>query len=413
MERSTALELMRELARPRPRAETVASAASHLDFVDLESELARQRLLPLLGTRLLKIGATPLPHGFESAVYAAVEGNRSRVTPNAMLTWSLVTELDASGIRAMPLKGPFLARRLHGDLAFRENNDVDILVSPRQMSDAVVKLEAIGGIRPRRGEALPELHHHFQLASGDPVELHWRIHWFEAAYTDRLLERAVSDEGLWVPSPADELISLLLFHARDGLIGLRGPVDIAACWNRHHDDDTIETVRLTANEYPQLAQALAAAAQSVERVLEIDIASRLALPTTRRGAVAVELTDWAVKRQPRELDLAAKLIDGLVAPKGGLTAYVRRSFFPRLEGPRSTRLARRTTHAIALAVRMAAACWTVREQLSARRRGPSSEDPVRLADPLPLRRGDSTTPAQAVPTAPQEKDSASMPLSLP
>jgi Uncharacterised nucleotidyltransferase len=357
-------ELMRRLAGATPPHKgRIAELLPAVDFAELARELSRQRLLGLLGSRLLKAGGEDVPRQFAVAVRRSLEHSREQSAANAMLTWSLLAELEAAGTRAVPLKGPFLAERLHGDPALRQSDDVDLLVSARDMPSAIATLERIGAVRPRHGDGLPQLHHHFRIGDGAPIELHWRIYWFDRSYTDRLLARTVRYDELWRPSAVDELASLLLFHARDGLIGLRAPADIAVCWARHHDSATVEGIRSIAREHPGLAPALAAAAESVSRVLDLDLAATIALPAIGRTAVAVELTDWTVRRQSRELDLTVKLVDALVTPRQGLLAFVRRTFLPRLEGPRSSRLFRQVAHAAALLVRVAIAAHAIRRHL--------------------------------------------------
>jgi hypothetical protein len=83
---------------------------------------------------------------------------------------------------------------------------------------------------------LPLLHFVLVHERGElpPVELHWRVHWYERSFArERLLPPAVDPPGDWRPAPADELAALLLFYARDGFIDLRLASDLGAWWDVH------------------------------------------------------------------------------------------------------------------------------------------------------------------------------------
>ena len=86
---------------------------------------------------------------------------------------------------------------------------------------------------------LPLLHFVLVHERGElpPVELHWRVHWYEQRFArERLLPPTAGQEGQWRPAPADELTSLLLFYARDGFIDLRLATDLGAWWDVHGPD---------------------------------------------------------------------------------------------------------------------------------------------------------------------------------
>src|SRR5689334_18128409 len=99
--------------------------------------LAGQRLVALLGSRALQAAADALPDEFRSAVDRDIAANRARGLALEGLAGHVIERLAAAGIRALALKGPFLARRLHGDEGLRATNDLDLLVDPALTDDAL------------------------------------------------------------------------------------------------------------------------------------------------------------------------------------------------------------------------------------------------------------------------------------
>src|SRR4029079_8012665 len=106
---------------------------------------------------------------------------------------------------------------------------------------------AVGWRERRRGRErdtlrrarLPRLHRELFHETLPPLELHWRIHWYEESFAAAALARAQpTNEGWRRLQPADELASLLLFLARDGFAGLRQTVDVAAWWAALGGGDT-------------------------------------------------------------------------------------------------------------------------------------------------------------------------------
>ena len=254
------------------RASTIDSAralAGTIDWERLADHLRRQRLLQLMGERLAPVDP-PEP-------FARVAGELAAATARGAVTYELlatrvVSELGARGIRAMSIKGPVMARALYGDPGLRPAEDLDLLVRPQDLDGAGAVLTdfgyAIDGRTSWNGE-LPLLHHRCVHPGGMPaIELHWRIHWYEAAFASAMLKRAEPDgDGLLRAAPADELAALLLFYARDGLVGLRLPADIAQWWDTrgaHLEPGAVEQV---GAEFPALRRALVVAAWQAHRLV--------------------------------------------------------------------------------------------------------------------------------------------------
>jgi Uncharacterised nucleotidyltransferase len=355
---------------------TLAWLVDRVNFDELEKTLRENRLLGLLGRRLIAAAGTEVPAEFAEAVERIVADGRSRAALQQMTTWGILGALDSRGVPAMPLKGAFLGEWLHGDAGLRLSNDIDILVSPDQMLDAIDVFEQLGYARPPKSDQLPpRLHHVMRSPAGLPtIELHWRLHWYEKRFARDMLSRSYVVEGaLRRPAPRDELISLLLFYARDGFVGLRMPVDIAAWWLANGDRVSRSSMAEALDFYPELARAVWAASLAVSRLLDLSLAERLpgGAPDEWRTRTALRFADLVPAGPGRAQDQAA-LIDGLLAPAAGVPAFVERQFWPVLPGNPSLR--ERLLHAGALAVRSSALLWNVRRPRAsgALQRGPVS-----------------------------------------
>jgi Uncharacterised nucleotidyltransferase len=354
---SVELALILELARSD--GSRILELCDRTRFDVLADSLGRLLLLGLLGQRLIDRESDRVPDFFRARVERIIEAGREEALYKQMLTWRLFRELERAGIRALPLKGPFMCERLHGDAALRLSNDIDLLVSPTDMRRAVAVIEEQGWVRPRVSDELPRrLHHIFLADDAPPVELHWRISWYERTYSQGLLDRAIHDGTVLRPSPADELISLLVFHARDGLVGLRYPVDVAAWWKLHDGSvQELTTAKHLVSQHPALERPFAAGALSVERLLGIPIASVLGLRITHGTRAAVRLRDWAELRPPPAADAAAKLVDGLVTAPRALPTWLRRVALPVLPGTGMRRVLDQAAWMLVLAKRSLPLYW--------------------------------------------------------
>ena len=207
--------------------------ATRADYTRLARLLRSHSLLGLVGARLeATVGGRALPHSPPPCA-----GDRAYAPAgmgHAALAVRWTSTLEAAGIDCLALKGPLLAQRIHGDLGLRSSGDVDLLVEPARLDEAVALVRRDGFAPPpdkRSRAGLPELHYRLDDPTGrlPRVELHWRIHPYEQSFSRDLLRRsAVDGSGVRIACPADELAALLLFYARDGFAGLRLASDLAA-----------------------------------------------------------------------------------------------------------------------------------------------------------------------------------------
>jgi hypothetical protein len=329
-----AIALVRLLAQPAPeRAAPVRQLLPSVDMARLLDLLAAQKLVPSLGGQLLR---DDLKQAVAEDVAQSIQAARLRARQRGLLNHGLTKRLALAladlGIRAAPLKGAMLADTVYGDIGARLSSDIDLLVPVADLDRAVEAAERQGWREPEPLKALglPRLHRELFHESLPPVELHWRVHWYEEAFAPAALERARPTGDGWLRlEPADELASLLLFLARDGFAGLRQTVDVAAWWAALGGDDTAADVRAIAAAYPKLERALAAAARHVEDVAALPqgaLGGGTAM--SRRQRTALRLANPWLAGAREQIAADVSMVDGLLAPQDGTRAFVGRQLFP-------------------------------------------------------------------------------------
>jgi hypothetical protein len=369
-------ELLLLIAATRERRSAqharLAALVRGSDERELESRLVAHRLLPLGGARLAEAGADRLlSNGFRARWRQDVEDSRRRAVALEALTVRVIDLLERDGVRALPLKGPLLARALYGDPAMRPTNDIDLLVSADDLPRAVEAVRGLGYREPAGTPSrLPALHR--LLAHEDPwmprLELHWRIHWYESRFSAELLARArPDDQGLLRPAPAEELAMLLLFFARDGFYGLRLAADVAACWDACASELECGALERLVCKHPALCDAVTTAAGVAESLVGLPAGELGLAPDrrARRAALAARLANWSQRGVAPQAQANVRLVDWLLTPAGGHGEYVRRNFLSipgELAGgpaPRSRALAL-LVHSLRLLARYGLALWALR-----------------------------------------------------
>lgn len=165
----------------------------------------------------------------------------------------------------MPLKGPFLADLLYGDLALRPMSDIDLLVRLEDLAKGEQALLRAGYMRSLPPEHEADLYHHSYATDGGSganvlVELHWDL---AKSHTARLDVREIwasASRGTWEGQEIwtmalPDLFLYLCFHAvRKGLGPLWRVLDIALAVERFGKilpwEELVEKVRAAQIRMP-------------------------------------------------------------------------------------------------------------------------------------------------------------------
>ena len=323
----------------RERAGTLdvplAPLLAQADPVELTTTLLRARVYPPLATQLLESPGLELPSSFAERAEQARTVARHRGLFQHVLLEQTTAVLRERDIPVAPLKGTAMAEALYGDLGARESADLDLLVEPDRLDETVATLTSLGWTEnrlaaPDRG--LPVLHRVLEHPTHPPIEVHWRVHWYEDSFAAQALRRASSTAQGWLRlAPADELATLLLFLARDGLAGLRQVVDLAAWWGAlGQPGQTGQDLRLLADRHPELEPSLTVAARWAESRAGLEPGQMLGrhgrLSAPQR--LALRLANPWLDGSGQQVDAEVSLIDGLLAPRGQAGAFARRRLMP-------------------------------------------------------------------------------------
>jgi hypothetical protein len=323
-------------ARRREMGERADRLMAEVDWRRLAETLHLRKLLPTLGPRIVELAKGRASDEFATAVeHATATGRRHGVFLQLVALRAIAMLADA-GVRSVALKGPLLGEAIYGDLGRRPSSDIDLLVSPEQLQTAVGVMRGLGYGAPTDhvyDRGLPLLHFALVHDRGElpPVELHWRVHWYERSFAvERLLPPTVDLLGRWHPAPADELAALLLFYARDGFAGLRLASDLSAWWDVYGAELASDGIDELLRDYPALARVIPVAVEVAERIVGLP-ATRIIGETARQGLrerMAVRLANPNPNSSPSQLYAEMGLIDGLLMPRGGFGAFVRRQVLP-------------------------------------------------------------------------------------
>jgi len=317
----------------RERARELAAVCS---WPELTAALRVRKLLPVLGPRILELSQGSVCEDFGMEVDQAIEQGRRHGAFVQLVGLRVMTLLANEGIRSAPLKGPFLGEAIHVDIGRRLSSDIDILVAAEQLPAAVEVVRSLGYEAPKDHvgrDGLPLLHFAMAHARAQlpPIELHWRIHWYERSFArECLLPPGMATPGEWRPRPTNELAALLLFYARDGFIDLRAAADLGAWWDAFGPTVPRDSFGKLLLAHPALSRVLLAALVAAGSLIGLPYEQILGYVPglDRRGRLAVRLANPHPSASQSQLYADSGLIDGLLAPPRGLGAFVRRQVLP-------------------------------------------------------------------------------------
>jgi Uncharacterised nucleotidyltransferase len=324
-------------ARRREQAELASELTGKVDSRQLAHTLHRRRLLATLGPRLVALGVRS--DAFREAVESGIAAGRRHGAFLQLVSLRMSAMLAEEGIAATALKGPLLGEAIYGDPGRRPSRDIDLLVAPEQLQAAVEVVQRLGYAPPDDhvyGDGLPLLHFVLVHERGElpPVELHWRVHWYERRFArERLLPSNPDPTGGWRPPPHDELASLLLFYARDGFVDLRLASDLSAWWDARGAELEQDALNGVIASYPELERAVSTAVRVADRIVGLPkdrLLTQLPKPGMRERA-AIRLANPHPRSSQSQLYADIGLIDGLLAPRGSFGAFLQRNVLPPSE----------------------------------------------------------------------------------
>jgi Uncharacterised nucleotidyltransferase len=227
------------------------AAAKDVDWEYLFLVARRHAVVPLLYRQLDQQAADLVPHDHLARLKKHYLENSAR---NTLLTAELCRLIDlfaASGIEAIPYKGPLLALFAYGNLALRRFVDLDVIV---KKSDVLKAREILldQGYTPTKSlsltqqELLLRTQHNMQFSRDNRqliVELHWEVapHLFASSVSADELRNNVATVDLngtkvKALSAEDLLFSLCVHGSRHLWERLSWICDVAELISRHRLD---------------------------------------------------------------------------------------------------------------------------------------------------------------------------------
>jgi hypothetical protein len=313
-----------ELLRGQDIASTIDSAGWQATFALAEEE----HVLPWVAARL---------RSRQDALSPALSNRLDQIEREAAIGafyWSselkgVLRAFGESNVRAVPLKGPFLAERLYESAVLRVSRDLDLLVRKADLPRAEATLNAAGFApgtpddyhRPwRRQTTTVELHHDVE----NPLAFNFHV----AGALQRARPATSQREPCWQLAPEDELLFLCVHAVRHRFERLSLILDLQLAFQK---------LPATAADWrprPEVARLdnLLALGFAMVRRLEPNSAAVVDVSGTRfRSQYLEELADRLWQRlltQPRE-------------PLDWRTAH---EFFLEIEPAGWSRLRRRCSH---------------------------------------------------------------------
>jgi hypothetical protein len=294
-----------------------------------------EHVLPWIAARF-RARSTPLPPALSTCI--------DQIKHDAAITafyWSselkgVLRALEQSDVQAIPLKGPFLAERLYGNVALRVSRDLDILVSKSDLPRAEAILAANGFApgpsddyhRPWRRQSMTlELHHDVE----NPLAFDFHI---ESAIR-RATSATFQGAHCWQLAAEDELLFLCLHAARHHYERLSLIFDLQLAFEK--------LPATTAGWHPRTEVA------ALNHLLTLGLAMARRLQPDL--CIAPEVAD-SIPPSPRLEKLADRLWWQLLTrPSESLDWTAAHSFFLEIESPGWPRFHRRVQHLRILAAR--------------------------------------------------------------
>ena len=212
-----------------------------LDWEFFDRMVRQHKIQPMLIRSIRKLG--PAAERYPALVALAREQNR--YAAGNMRRLQALAEVNAAfareGIRMLSMKGPLLSMELYGDPGMRTSKDLDLMVSPEDLSRAGEVLKGLGyELEPHPYATTPLRHKYYNLIENEKhevyhrseicIELHWQHDYQTEQSFDALWERREERPfmgGKTAVMGADDRYPALFIHAAEhGFMRLRWLLDL-------------------------------------------------------------------------------------------------------------------------------------------------------------------------------------------
>jgi len=204
--------------------EAIAAGPDWMEYIRL---VDRHRLPALSWAALKRVPGLWIPESAKQELQKRSETCRMQAVRHCLFLAEALRCFNRAGIPAMPLKGPILSTELYGDVGLRQSHDLDLAVSPKDLSRAQACLEEIGWsidpfyfpLTPRQWESFlqHEWHIGFKRSPGaNQLELHWRTAWNSPNLIDARWARSISSVWQGCSYQAMNRIDQILYLCEHG-----------------------------------------------------------------------------------------------------------------------------------------------------------------------------------------------------
>ncbi len=259
--------------------------------------LSRHRIGAFLQHRLPLPARTGLPVEIQTELLAAAEDTARRALARSAELVRLARLLRTADVPFLSVKGPLLARALHGEAGARHAGDLDLLIPPERLAAADTALRAAGYRRsqpdfeltPRQWREYQRLKHEFEYfndATQVRVEVEWRLEGLDETafgpwWAAGLRESLGGEELVRLPAETESLY-LFVHGAGHGWFRLFWLVDVALLLMREQED---WPALMRAAQAGRVERAVWQGAWLVERLLGIPTPEALRVPPGRKNQV--------------------------------------------------------------------------------------------------------------------------------
>ena len=212
-----------------------------LDWAYFDRLVRQHKIQPLLIRGIRKLGRTAEQY----PALAALAREQNRYAAGNMRRLQALAEVNAAfareGIRMLSMKGPLLSMELYADPGMRTSKDLDLMVSPEDLSRAGAVLKGLGYELEQNPYATTPLRHkYYNLIENEKhevyfrdeicIELHWQHDYQTEQSFDDLWERREERPfmgGKTAVMGADDRYPALFIHAAEhGFMRLRWLLDL-------------------------------------------------------------------------------------------------------------------------------------------------------------------------------------------